>query len=154
MIIQGGFDFTQLAQPLIRRHGRNRSRLVLIQATRDLELHSVSVVTKHYSGTLAPYLEEIVGLLNPEQTKFFAVAHPDEVAPGGTPNERTMDESQILDARAAAEGFHLIGHVLFCSSSWLSLRGSLYFEQYGDRGIGLPSSMDRWERSPSIDEHT
>ena len=154
MIIQGGFDFTQLAQPLIRRHGRNRNRLVLIQATRDLELHSVSVVTKHYNGALAPHLEEIIGQLNPEQTRFFAVAHPDRVAPSGIPDERTMEDSQILEERAAAEGFHLIGHVLFSSDSWLSLRGSLYFEQYRDRGIGLPSSMDQWARSPSVDEST
>ncbi|UIK88714.1 hypothetical protein [Arthrobacter polaris] len=59
MILQAGFNLTQLAQPLIRRHGRNKDRLVLILATGDLELIRAGILTKHFSGRLAQHMDTI-----------------------------------------------------------------------------------------------
>lgn len=147
MILQAGYDLTQLAQPLIRRHGKNRNRLVLIQASRDLELIGVGMVTKHFSGTLAPHMDQILGLLEPDYTKFFAIAHPDRQAPGGIPDIDLMDEADILRVRAAAKGFQMIGHVLFEEDRWQSLCGNRYFDQYLHGFEGLPPTMDHWSRS-------
>lgn len=147
MILQAGFDLTQLAQPLIRSHGRNCNRLVLIQATRNLELIGVGMVTKNFSGTLAPHMDQILDLLEPDYTKFFAIAHPSHRGPGGIPDLQIMDESDVLRDLAAANGFHLIGHVLFEEDRWQSLCGNRYFDQYLHGFETLPPTMDHWSRS-------
>ena len=147
MILQAGFDLTQLAQPLIRRHGRNKDRLVLIQATRDLELIGVGILTKHFSGKLAPHMDSILEHLEPDFTTFFAIAHPSQRGPGGIPDLEIEEESEHLRDRASAKGCQLIGHVLFEEDRWQSLGGNHYFDQYLHNITGPPSTMDHWSRT-------
>ena len=147
MILQAGFDLTQLAQPLIRRHGRNKNRLVLIQATRDLELIGVGILTKHFSGKLSPHMDAILEHLEPDYTKFFAIAHPSQGGPFGIPDPDIAEESELLSVRASTQGCQLIGHVLFEEDRWQSLGGNHYFDQYFHDITGLPTTMDHWSRT-------
>ncbi len=147
MILQAGSDLTQLAQPFLRRNGRNKNRLVLIQATRDLELIGVGILTEHFSGRFAPHMDAILECLEPDYAKFFAIAHPSQRGPGGVPDLEIADESEVLRDRASTQGCQLIGHVLFEEDRWLSLGGNHYFDQYVHDFTELPPTMNHWSRT-------
>ena len=76
MIIQAGFDFEILARPFIFQQGKLTPRLVLICLDADMQLDSVDVVANHFEGCVAQFHDAVLAALDPECTKYFAIAHP------------------------------------------------------------------------------
>lgn len=146
MIIQGGFDLSTLAQPLIVRKSKPNGRLVVIQADESLELVSVTCIAKHFNGSLSPFMDDIIRSLNSEYTKYFAVAHRGSLGQWGEPDEEICDESKVLKGLASEHGIQIIGHILFDSDGWSSIYGSHYFEQYMGDFESLPRTMNHWTR--------
>ncbi|WP_125614718.1 hypothetical protein [Specibacter cremeus] len=149
MIIQAGFDFEILAQPHLLCDGGTTDKLVLIEADRDLEPVSVRVVSEEFDGSLKPHIDAIVERLDPEETRFFGIAHAGDIAPWGYVDKDLDADSEALRKLADSRGFRLLAHLVFTADSWISLYGNSYFELYGDRYADLPSTMREWKRSPS-----
>jgi hypothetical protein len=75
MIIQAGFDLEFLARLQIVPLGEVLPRLVLIAVDADMQLADISVATRRFDGRLEPHFDSILGRLDPETTRYFAIAH-------------------------------------------------------------------------------
>ncbi|QCP00229.1 hypothetical protein FCN77_24095 [Arthrobacter sp. 24S4-2] len=147
MIIQAGFDLQILARPLIVQQGRVLPRLVVIGLDAEMQLDGVEVVSDEFAGSLKPHHDAILDGLDPEWTKYFAIAH----AGIWTEHNYHCDDPILLEAAeletvAAHRGFHMIGHFGQDETGYMSAGAHSYFDQY-PRHVELPCTMTHWVNS-------
>ena len=147
MIIQAGFDLQILARPLIVQAGKILPRLVVIRLDSEMQLDGVEVVSEGFSGSLEPHFDAILAALDPEWTKYFAIAH------AGTWTENCfpwdipiLEEAGELETVAARGGFQMIGHFGQDETGYMSARAHSYFDQYPSYDE-LPCTMTHWVNS-------
>ncbi|QCB96324.1 hypothetical protein E5206_04765 [Arthrobacter sp. PAMC25564] len=145
MIIQAGFDFEILARPFIVQDGKLVPNLVLICVDAEMRLDSVDVIAEDFSGSLAPFLDAVLVALDPEYTRYFAIAHPGRFSEYDF-SEPIMDEARILASKAADRGMQLIGHFAIDETGYRSARARSYFDQYPSHE-DLPRTMFHWSHS-------
>lgn len=146
MIIQAGFDFEILARPLIIQHGMLMPSLVLICLDENMQLDSVVVVPGNFSGCLVPFEGAILASLDPEYTKYFAIAHPGSFSEDSGEPDPLFDEARALETKAAARGVKLIGHFALDETGYMAARARSYFDQYPGHD-DLPRTMVHWVHS-------
>jgi hypothetical protein len=146
MIIQAGFDFELLARPLIIQHGMLMPSLVLICLDAEMQLDSVDVVPGDFAGCLVPFEGAILAALDPEYTKYFAIAHPGSFSEAYGEPDPLLDEANALEVKAAERGFQLIGHVAIDETGYMSARARSFFDQYPSHD-DLPRTMFHWAHS-------
>ena len=146
MIIQAGFDFEILARPLILQQGKLTPRLVLICLDADMQLDSVDVVANHFEGCVAQFHDAVLAALDPEHTKYFAIAHPGSFSEDFDYSDPILDEVRTLESKAAERGMQLIGHFAIDETGYWSTRARSYFDQY-PRHDDLPRTMLHWSHS-------
>ena len=145
MIIQAGFDFEDLARPYIVQDGKLRPKLVLICLDEEMRLNSVEVVAEDFAGSLAPFQDAVLAALDPEYTKYFAIAHPGRFSEYDF-SEPIIEEARALEAKATERGMQLIGHFAIDETGYMSARARSYFDQY-PRHDDLPRTMFHWAHS-------
>ena len=146
MIIQAGFDLEILARPLIIQHDKLLPRLVLICLDADMQLDSVDVVANHFEGCVAQFHDAVLAALDPEYTKYFAIAHPGSFDEDFGPSDPILDEVRTLEATAAERGVQLIGHFVIDETGYWSTRARSDFDQYPSLDA-LPRTMLHWSHS-------
>jgi hypothetical protein len=146
MIIQAGFDFEVLARPLLIQHGMLMPSLVLICLDADMQLESVDVVPGDFAGCLVPFQDAVLAALEPEYTRYFAIAHPGSFGEDYGHPDPILDEARTLESKAAARGMQLIGHLAVDETGYMSARARMYFDQY-PRHEDLPRTMFHWVHS-------
>lgn len=146
MIIQAGFDFEILARPLIIQHGMLMPSLVLICMDRDMQLDSVDVVPGDFAGCLVPFQDAVLAALDPEYTKYFAIAHPGRFSEDYGDPDPVLDEARTLESKAAERGIQLIGHFAIDETGYMSARARMFFDQYPSHN-DLPRTMFHWSHS-------
>ena len=149
MIIQAGFDFEILARPFIFQQGKLTPRLVLICLDADMQLDSVDVVANHFEGCVAQFHDAVLAALDPECTKYFAIAHPGSLSEDFRFSDPILDEVRTLESKAAERGMQLIGHFVIDETGYWSTRARMYFDQY-PRHNDLPRTMLHWSRSKLV----
>jgi hypothetical protein len=146
MIIQAGFDLEILARPLILQHGMLMPRLVLISLDADMQLNDVKVLPGEFMGCLVPFQNSVLAVLDPEVTKYFAVAHPRSFGEDDGSPDPVLEEARTLESKAGERGLQMIGHFAIDETGYLSARTRLYFDQ--DPGHNdLPRTMLHWSHS-------
>ncbi|MBT2593947.1 hypothetical protein [Arthrobacter sp. ISL-72] len=147
MIIQAGFDLEILARPFIVQDGIVLPRLVVIGLDVDMQLDCLEVISEKFGGSLEPHFDAILSPLDPEWTKYFAIAH------AGTWSERDYYPEDPIHrkatklARVAAQrGFRMIGHFGQDETGHMSAGAHYYFDQYPSHD-DLPCTMTHWESS-------
>ena len=147
MIIQAGFDLEILARPFIVREGIVLPRLVVVGLDADMQLDRVEVVSEEFTGSLEPHFDAVLAALDPEWTKYFAIAH------AGTWTERDYSpqdpihlEAKKLEGVAAQRGFRMIGHFGQDETGYMSAGAHHYFDQYPGHD-DLPCTMTHWVHS-------
>ena len=146
MIIQAGFDLEILARPLILQHGRLMPRLVLICLDADMQLNDVDVVPGDFAGCLVPFQDAVLAGLDPEDTMYFAIAHPGSFSEAYGYPDPILDEARELESRTAERGMQLIGHFAIDETGYWSARARSYFDQYPSHN-DLPRTMFHWFHS-------
>ena len=145
MIIQAGFDFEVLARPFIVHDGKLAPKLVLICVDEEMCLDSVDVIADDFAGSLAPFQDAVLAALDPEYTKYFAIAHPGRFSEYDF-SEPIIEEARALEAKATERGMQLIGHFAIDETGYMSARARSYFDQY-PRHDDLPRTMFHWAHS-------
>jgi hypothetical protein len=147
MIIQAGFDLEFLARPLIVHQGKVLPRLVVIGLDANMQLESLEVASDQFAGKLEPHFDSILDKLDPEWTRYFAVAHAgvwtENCWPWDIPIIR---EAEGLKTLAKGRGYQMIGHVGLDATGYMSDGPPAYFDQY-PLGEELPCTMDHWVHS-------
>lgn len=143
MIIQAGFDFEILARPRIIQHGMLMPTLVLICLDESMQLNSVRIVPGTFAGCLVPFEGAILAALNPDYTKYFAIAHPGSFSEGFSEPDPLLDEAAALETKAAERGMRLIGHFAIDETGSMSARPRSYFDEYPSHK-DLPRTMVHW----------
>lgn len=146
MIIQAGFDLETLARPFIVQDGRIMPRLVLICLDADMQLDSVDVVPGDFAGCLVPFQDAVLAALDPEYTKFFAIAHPGRFSEDYGDPDPILDEALTLESKASEREMQLIGHFAIDETGYMSARARSYFDQYPSHD-DLPRTMFHWSHS-------
>jgi hypothetical protein len=145
MIIQAGFDLELLARLLIVQEGRVLPKLVVIGMDAEMQLESIELVSDKFAGRLEPYFDSILDKLDPERTRYFAIAHAgiwtEQCLPWDIP---IIMEAEGLQTLANERGFQMIGHLGLDGTGYMSDGPHSYFDQY-DRG--LPPTMNHWVHS-------
>ncbi|MET3922624.1 hypothetical protein [Arthrobacter sp. UYEF20] len=145
MIIQAGFDFEFLARPFIVQDGRLMPKLVVICVDAEMRLNSVDVIAGDFAGSLTPFHDAVLVALDPEYTKYFAIAHPGRFSEYDFA-EPITDEADELELKAAERGMQLIGHFAIDETGYMSARARSYFDQYPEHD-DLPRTMNHWSHS-------
>ncbi|MET3948206.1 hypothetical protein ABIB49_002926 [Arthrobacter sp. UYCu512] len=146
MIIQAGFDFEILARPLIIQHNMLMPSLVLICLDSDMQLNDIDVVPGDFAGCLVPFQDAVLAALVPDDTKYFAIAHPGSFGASCGYPDPVLDEAHDLESKAAERGMQLIGHFAIDETGYMSARARSYFDQY-PRHADLPRTMFHWSHS-------
>ncbi|MET3812085.1 hypothetical protein [Arthrobacter sp. UYEF3] len=145
MIIQAGFDFEVLARPFIVQDGKLMPHLVVICVDTEMRFNSVEVVADDFSGSLAPFQDAVLFALDPEHTRYFAIAHPGRFSEYDV-SEPIIDEARALASKAAERGMQLIGHFAIDETGYMSAQARSFFDQYPGYE-DLPRTMFHWAHS-------
>ena len=106
---------------------------------------SVDVIADDFAGSLAPFQDAVLAALDPEYTKYFAIAHPGRFSEYDF-SEPIIEEARALEAKATERGMQLIGHFAIDETGYMSARARSYFDQY-PRHDDLPRTMFHWAHS-------
>ncbi|WP_426227828.1 hypothetical protein [Pseudarthrobacter sp. DSP2-3-2b1] len=144
MIIQAGFDLQLLARLLIAPEGKVKPKLVVIVLDADMQLADLRVVSHQFDGLLEPHFEAILDQLDPDGTRFFAIAHAGAWPECPEANAPILEEAHALRILAHQHGFLMIGHFGLDRAESTSNGPYYYFDRYH---LGLPCTMDHWVHS-------
>lgn len=147
MIIQAGFDLVLLAHPLIVHEERMFPKLVVIGLDAEMQLERISVVSDQFMGRLEPHFDAVLNELEPDSTRYFAIAHAGAWAEQWPPwEEPIIQEAEGLKTLAGQRGFRMIGHVGIDETGYTCNGPHMYFDQY-PLGDDLPCTMNHWVHS-------
>jgi hypothetical protein len=147
MIIQAGFDLELLARPLIVQEDKLLPRLVVIGLDAEMQLESIKLASEHFTGKLEPQFDAILDELEPQWTRYFAIAHAGIWAEDCPPWEvPIIQEAADLNALATQAGFRMIGHIGIDAMGYMCDGPHSYFDQYR-LGNDLPCTMSHWVHS-------
>lgn len=144
MIIQAGFDLEFLARLQIVPLGEVLPRLVLIAVDADMQLADISVATRRFDGRLEPHFDSILGRLDPETTRYFAIAHAGCWSECLDTEDPVLQDANALRELALQRGFVMLGHFGLDECGYTSNGPHYYFDRYR---LGLPCTMDHWVHS-------
>lgn len=144
MIIQAGFDLEFLARLLIAPEGKILPRLVVIGLDADMQFADIGVACCQFDGSLEPYIDTILEHLDPDTTRYFAIAHAGGWECTDVVHAQVLTEAEALRAAALERGFLMIGHFGLDEDGYLSNGPHYYFDRYH---LGLPCTMDHWVHS-------
>ncbi|MDQ0767388.1 hypothetical protein QF031_000137 [Pseudarthrobacter defluvii] len=91
-----------------------------------------------------PALPGAVGHLDPDVTRYFAIAHAGAWAACTDVHAPVLVEAEVLGELALDRGFRMIGHFGLDEEGYLSNGPHYYFDRYH---LGLPCTMDHWVHS-------
>jgi hypothetical protein len=144
MIIQAGFDLEFLARLLIAPAGEVLPRLVLIELDADMQFGDIALVSCQFDGRLKPHYDTILGHLDQDSTRYFAIAHAGCWPECADIHEPVLVEAEELRELALHRGFVMIGHFGLDDAGYMSNGPHYYFDRYR---LGLPCTMDHWVHS-------
>jgi hypothetical protein len=144
MIVQAGFDLELLSRLLIAPRGRVLPKLVVIELDADMQLADIRVVSHQFDGRLKPHFETILERLDPDVTRYFAIAHAGTWPECPDVDVPILEEAGALRTLTHERGFLMIGHFGLDKSGYMSDGPHYYFDRYN---LGLPCTMDHWVHS-------
>lgn len=144
MIIQAGFDLELLARLLIAPTGIVQPKLVVIELDADMQFADIQVVSHQFDGRLEPHVQAILDQLDPNGTRYFAIAHAGVWPECPDADSPILEEAHELRTRAHQRGFLMIGHLGLEETEYMSNGPHYYFDRYH---LGLPCTMDHWVHS-------
>jgi hypothetical protein len=169
MILQGSFDFAQLATPYFLGEDGVRDRLVIVTARRDLSLQAIEPLAEHRGSDLVLHGDVILKALRSPITHYFGLLVPEPNLDDWwcPPKQFTAELRELRDA-AKKIGKKLICTIHIGAEAWFSHNGTTYFDLYhrgNARTLGmdpaeyasthglelLPETMDKWEALPLTD---
>lgn len=121
-------------------------RLVLICLDAEMRLIDVDFVPGDFAGCLVPFRDALLAALDPEETKYFAIAHPGSFGEAYDYPDPVLDEARELESETAKRGIQLIGHFAIDETGYMSARARSYFDQYPQHA-DLPRTMFHWSHS-------
>ncbi len=144
MIIQAGFDLEFLARLLIAPTGNVSPKLVVIELDANMQLADIQVVSHQFDGQLEPHFDAVLGQLDSDGTRYFAIAHAGVWPECGDFHAPILEAAEELRTRAHQRGFLMIGHFGLDGAGYMSNGPHYYFDRYH---LGLPCTMDHWVHS-------